>query len=51
MQRFMEHTVREGFAKSACLEIYKIFSEAAPLVAYIENFDPDAFDVRHLKNL
>ncbi|MCQ2420714.1 MAG: TIGR00730 family Rossman fold protein [Clostridia bacterium] len=51
MQRFMEHTVQEGFAKPACLEIYKVFTEPGDLVAYLENFDPDAFDVRHLKNL
>ena len=51
MQEMLMHTVRKGFAKPACLQIYRTFEKAAELVNYIETFDPADFDVRHLKNI
>lgn len=51
MQQLLEHAVQEGFVKSACLKIYRIFDDSAALVSYLEKFDPTEFDVRHLKNI
>ena len=51
LQTLLEQTVQQGFAKPACLQIYRTFEKADEVVAYIEHFDPTAFDVRHLKNI
>lgn len=51
MQQMLLHTVEQGFAKAAVLEIYRLFDQPTGLLDYLEHFDPDAFDVRHLKNL
>ena len=51
MQDFLRHTVCEGFAKPACMQIYRVLDDAEEVIRSIETFDPTAFDVRHLKNI
>lgn len=51
LQRMMEHAVEEGFVKEACLGIYRVFEEPGELLDYLETYDPEVLDVRHLKNI
>ena len=51
MQRMMEHAVSERFVREPCLQIYRLFSEPEALLDYIERYDAQAIDVRHLKNI
>ena len=51
MQAMLEHTVAAHFAKPICLQIYRLFDEPAPLMEYLEHYDPDEVDVRHIKNI
>ena len=47
----LEHTVAAHFAKPICLQIYRLFDEPAALMDYLEHYDPDEVDVRHIKNI
>ena len=51
MQAMLEHTVAAHFAKPICLQIYRLFDEPAALMEYLEHYDPDEVDVRHIKNI
>ena len=51
MQAMLEHTVAAHFAKPICLQIYRLFDEPAALMDYLERYDPDEIDVRHIKNI
>ena len=51
MQRMMDHAVSERFVREPCLQIYRLFSEPEALLGYIERYDAQAIDVRHLKNI
>ena len=51
MQAMLEHTVAAHFAKPICLQIYRLFDEPAALMDYLEHYDPDEVDVRHIKNI
>ena len=51
MQVMLEHTVAAHFAKPICLQIYRLFDEPAALMEYLEHYDPDEVDVRHIKNI
>lgn len=51
MQQMMRNTVAQGFARAACLEIYRLFDSGTALLDYLERYDPNAIDVRHLKNI
>lgn len=51
MQQMMRNTVLQGFARAACLEIYRLFDSGSELLDYLENYDPTEIDVRHLKNI
>ena len=51
MQALFEHTVEQKFAKPVCLQIYRMFAEPGPLVDYLEHYDPNEIDVRHIKNI
>lgn len=51
MQHMMEHAVSERFVREPCLQIYRLFSEPEALLDYIERYDAQAIDVRHLKNI
>lgn len=51
LQQMLEHAVRERFVREPCLQIYRLFSEPAALLDYIETYDASAIDVHHLKNI
>ena len=51
MQAMLEHTAQSGFAKPVCLQIYRLFDEPAALMNYLERYDPNEIDVRHIKNI
>ncbi|MBQ1264740.1 MAG: TIGR00730 family Rossman fold protein [Oscillospiraceae bacterium] len=51
MHQMLEHAVREKFVKAPCLQLYKLCDTPEEVLAYIENYDAEALDVRHLKNL
>ena len=51
MQAMLEHTAQSGFAKPVCLQIYRLFDEPAALMDYLEHYDPNEIDVRHIKNI
>ena len=51
LQQMLEHAVRERFVRELCLQIYRLFSEPAALLDYIETYDASAIDVHHLKNI
>lgn len=51
MQQMMRNAVTQGFARAACLEIYRMFDDGAALLDYLEHYDPQALDVKHLKNI
>ena len=51
LQKLMMTAVREKFVREPCLQIYRIFDDAAALITYLENYDPAEIDVRHLKNI
>lgn len=51
MMEMIRRTVANGFAKEGALQIFRVFGSPAPVLNYLERFDPNAFDVRHLKNL
>lgn len=51
LQAMLEWSVKEHFAKPVCLEIYRLLDEPAAILDYFERFDPNALDVRHIKNI
>lgn len=51
MAQMLQTTVREGFMRPACLELYGVFQTSEQLLDYLEKYDADAMDVRHLKNI
>lgn len=51
MERFVENTVAEGFMTQACRGLYQVCREPEAVLAYLETYDPEALDVRHLKNI
>ena len=51
MIRMLRTTVSEGFMREACLGLFGVFSEPEALLDYLENYDENALDVRHLKNI
>lgn len=51
MDELMEKAVAEHFMKPACRELYKLCSTPAELLDYLETYQADAVDVRHLKNI
>ena len=42
---------RERFVREPCLQIYRLASEPAAVLDYLETYDASAVDVRHLKNI
>lgn len=40
IQQMMEKAIREGFMEAACRKLYCVFSDAKPLFAYLESYDP-----------
>ena len=51
MHQMMEHAVRENFVKAPCLGLYKLCDTPEEVLDYIEHYDAQALDIRHLKNL
>jgi len=51
MQRMVETAVRQNFLQEACLGLYGVFTRTDDLLRSLEEYDADALDVRHLKNI
>lgn len=49
--RMLRTTVSEGFMREACLGLFGVFEEPDALLDYLESYDENALDVRHLKNI
>ena len=47
----LQGTAEDGFMKKACLSLYSVCDTPQEAVRSIEQYDPNAVDVRHLKNL
>lgn len=51
LRQMMEHAVHEHFAKPPCLELYRFCRTPEEVLDYIESYDAQALDIRHLKNI
>ena len=51
MQAFVLSAVEQNFIRPACLNIYALCPTPADTLTYLEQYDPAALDVRHLKNI
>ena len=49
--RMLRTAVDGGFMTAACLDLFGVFSAPEPLLNYLERYDEEALDVRHLKNI
>ena len=47
----LEKTVKEGFMKETCLNIFGIFGDADDMLDYIEREHKSPLDLSHLKNI
>ena len=50
LEKFMHEMSEKKFMAAACHEMYRIFTEAEELFAYLENYVPDVTSARVLKN-
>ena len=51
MIEMLRTTVSEGFMREACLHLFGVFTRPEELLDYLESYDENALDVRHLKNI
>lgn len=51
MQAFVLSAMEQNFIRPACLNIYALCPTPADTLTYLEQYDPAALDVRHLKNI
>lgn len=51
LQTFVQEAVERRFIREACLGLYALCDTPEQTLAYLEGFDPNALDVRHLKNI
>ena len=51
MIEMLRTTVSEGFMREACLHLFGVFARPEELLDYLESYDENALDVRHLKNI
>ena len=51
MQAFVLSAMEQNFIRPACLDIYALCPTPADTLTYLEQYDPAALDVRHLKNI
>ena len=51
MQACVLSAVEQNFIRPACLNIYALCPTPADTLTYLEQYDPAALDVRHLKNI
>ena len=49
MLELINHAVKQGFMRKACMDIFKVADNAAELIDYIENYDETKVDLSHLK--
>ena len=47
----LKATADTGFMKPDCLQLYAVCDTPDAVLSAIEQYDPEALDVRHLKNL
>ena len=50
LEKFMHEMSEKKFMAAACHEMYRIFTDAEELFAYLENYVPDVTSARVLKN-
>ena len=51
LQAFVQEAVEQNFVREVCLRLYTLCDTPEQALACLENFRPDALDVRHLKNI
>ena len=51
LHRVLEDTVKEGFMKESCMNIFGIFEDADEILDYIERELKSPLDLSHLKNI
>lgn len=51
MEAMMRTAIAGHFMKPACLALYGVFQSPDELLDYLEQYDAQALDVRHLKNI
>lgn len=51
LEELLAQTVRRGFMKPACRELYGLFTQASPLLDYVESDTVRTMPVSHLKNI
>ena len=51
LQSFVRSAVERRFIRPACLQIYALLPTPEKTLAYLEQYDAAALDVRHLKNI
>ena len=51
LQAFVKEAVERRFIREACLGLYALCGTPEQTLAYLEGFDPNTLDVRHLKNI
>ena len=51
LHRLLENTVKEGFMKESCMNIFGIFEDADEILDYIERELKSPLDLSHLKNI
>lgn len=51
IEQMLHTAVEQGFMKEACLQLYGSFANPADALDYLEHYNADALDVRHLKNI
>jgi uncharacterized protein (TIGR00730 family) len=51
IEQMLHTAVEQGFMKAACLQLYGSFANPADALDYLEHYNAEALDVRHLKNI
>ncbi len=51
LQQLLEQTIRQGFMKPACRQLYGIFTDADALLDYLEQAAPAPADVQEMKHI
>lgn len=51
MQKMIENTVSQSFAKPACMELYRLCATPEEALEYIESYNAEMIDVHQLKGI
>ncbi|MBQ9993518.1 MAG: TIGR00730 family Rossman fold protein, partial [Clostridia bacterium] len=51
ISRMLEKAIEQNFMKPQCRSLLGVFDEAAAMLDYFEQYDDEAVDVRHMKNI